>query len=236
MKKNKKVLLITGTSSGLGKDLAKYYIKKKYFVAGCGRTNSNIYSKLYSHTVLDLNNEHDVKKWINLIFNKYKKIDFFINNAAYIPTSYPALLNDADLTEQVFKTNVISQINLINEVGKKMIKRNFGRIINFSSMSVGLLEKGTALYSSSKKTIETYIKIFSKEVAKSNITGNTIAISMYKTKSFKKINKKYIENSKKKISTKRVLQLQEISNVIDFFFKNESNIVTGQTIYLGLVN
>ena len=57
MKKSKKVLLISGSSSGLGKDLAKYYIKKNYFVVGCGRKPSGIFSKSYSHTILDINDE-----------------------------------------------------------------------------------------------------------------------------------------------------------------------------------
>ena len=236
MKKSKKVLLISGSSSGLGKDLAKYYIKKNYFVVGCGRKPSGIFSKSYSHTILDINDEFKARKWINEIFLKHKKIDYFINSAAFIPVSYPSLLNDIKLVERVFKTNVIAQINLINEVGKKMIKKNFGRIINFSSMSVGLLEKGTALYSSSKKSVETYSKIFSKEVIKSNVTCNTIAISMYYSKAFKHINSKIIENSKNQLLIKRTLKLQEISNVIDFFFNKESNVITGQTIYIGLVN
>ena len=45
MRNSKSVLIITGTSSGLGKDLAKYFIKKKYIVCGCSRGKSKIYSQ-----------------------------------------------------------------------------------------------------------------------------------------------------------------------------------------------
>ena len=166
------------------------------------------------------------------MYVKYKKIDYLINNAALIPASFPSILNDKDLITRVFETNVISQISIINEIAIKMVKKKFGRIINLSSMSVGLLEEGTSLYSSSKNSLDTYSKILSKELAKVNITCNTIAPSMYNTKSFRALGETVINSSKKQIQ--RELKLEEITNVIEFLFKKESGVITGQTIYLGL--
>ena len=236
MQKSRRILLITGTSSGLGKDLSKYFLRKNYIVLGCSRTRSKISSKFYKHRILNLNDEREVRKWVEDIHAKYKKIDYLINNAALIPASFPSILNDKELVTRVFETNVISQISVINEVAKKMVKKKFGRIISLSSMSVGLLEEGTSLYSSSKNSLDTYSKILSKELAKANITCNTIAPSMYNTKSFRELGETIINNSKKKLQVQRELKLEEIANVIEFFFKKESAVITGQTIYLGLTN
>jgi 3-oxoacyl-[acyl-carrier protein] reductase len=235
MKNNKSVLIITGTSSGLGKDLAKHFLKKNYTVCGCSRGKSKINKKNYFHSILDIKNEDEVKNWINTIYLKYKKIDFLINNAAIIPASFPVLLNNTDLVNKVFNANVIGPINLMNEVTKKMLKKKFGRIINFSSMAAGLLEEGTSLYSSSKKSLEFYSKIFAKELSKENITCNTIAPSMYDTPSFRELGDKIINNAKKKLQIKRKLKINEISDIIEFLFKKESRIINGQTIYLGLI-
>ena len=234
MQKSRRILLITGTSSGLGKDLSKYFLKKNYIVFGCSRSKSKISSKFYKHRILNLNDEREVRKWVEDIHAKYKKIDYLINNAALIPASYPSILNDKELITRVFETNVISQISIINEVAKKMVKKKYGRIISLSSMSVGLLEEGTSLYSSSKNSLDTYSKILSKELAKANITCNTIAPSMYNTKSFRELGETIINSSKKKLQIKRELKLEEITNVIEFLFKKESAVITGQTIYLGL--
>ena len=234
MKKNKKILLISGTSKGLGTDLSKYFIKKNFAVYGCSRNKLNLNSKLYNHSVFDVNSDVEIRKWVEKIYKKHKRIDYLINNVALIPTSYPSILNNKELVLKVFKTNVVSQINLINEVGKKMIKKKFGRIISFSSMAAGLLEEGTSLYSASKSSIETYSKIVSKELAKANVTCNIIAPSMYNTKSFKKLGEKVIQKSKKKLQIQRELKLQEITSLVDFLFKKESGVITGQTIYLGL--
>ena len=236
MQKSRRILLITGTSSGLGKDLSKYFLRKNYIVLGCSRTKSKISSKFYKHRILNLNDEREVRKWVEDIHAKYKKIDYLINNAALIPASYPSILNDKELITRVFETNVISQISIINEVAKKMVKKRYGRIISLSSMSVGLLEEGTSLYSSSKNSLDTYSKILSKELAKANITCNTIAPSMYNTKSFRELGETIINNSKKKLQVQRELKLEEIANVIEFLFKKESAVITGQTIYLGLTN
>lgn len=236
MQKSRRILLITGTSSGLGKDLSKYFLKKNYIVFGCSRRKSKISSKFYKHRILNLNDETEVKKWVKDVHFKYKKIDYLINNAALIPASFPSILNDKELVTRVFETNVISQISVINEVAKKMVKKKFGRIISLSSMSVGLLEEGTSLYSSSKNSLDTYSKILSKELAKANITCNTIAPSMYNTKSFRELGDTIINNSKKKLQVQRELKLEEIANVIEFLFKKESAVITGQTIYLGLTN
>ena len=236
MQKSRRILLITGTSSGLGKDLSKYFLRKNYIVLGCSRTKSKISSKFYKHRILNLNDEREVRKWVEDIHAKYKKIDYLINNAALIPASYPSILNDKELITRVFETNVISQISVINEVAKKMVKKKFGRIISLSSMSVGLLEEGTSLYSSSKNSLDTYSKILSKELVKANITCNTIAPSMYNTKSFRELGETTINNSKKKLQVQRELKLEEIANVIEFLFKKESAVITGQTIYLGLTN
>ena len=234
MKKNKKILLISGTSKGLGRDLLKYFVKKNFIIFGCSRSNLKFTSKFYNHSVFDINSEIEIRKWVEKIYKKHKRIDCLINNVALIPTSYPSILNNKELVLKVFKTNVVSQINLINEVAKKMVKKKFGRIVSFSSMAAGLLEEGTSLYSASKSSIDTYSKIVSKELAKANVTCNIIAPSMYNTRSFRKLGEKVINNSKKKLQIQRELKLEEITNVIEFLFKKESGVITGQTIYLGL--
>ena len=78
MQKGRRILLITGTSSGLGKDLSKYFLRKNYIVLGCSRGKSKISSKFYKHRVLNLNDETEVKKWVNDVYVKYKKIDYLI--------------------------------------------------------------------------------------------------------------------------------------------------------------
>ena len=234
MDKSRKVLIITGTSRGIGKELVKFFLKKNFTVFGCSRKKNRFKHKNYFHSEVDISNANQVKKWLNEIVNKKKKIDFLINNASLTPASFPVLLNNKDYAEEVMKTNFIGVINVMNEVSKIMIKKKFGRIVNISSMALALLQDGTSLYSSSKSAMETYSKIFAKELSSSNITCNVVAPSMYDTSSFRELGKKVIENAKKKLQFKRLLTINEIGNAINFFFQEESGVITGQSLYLGL--
>ena len=69
-KMNKKVILITGTSKGIGKSLANYYLSKNHIVIGCSRKYSNIKHQNYSHYNLDITDE----KKLNIYLKKQGKI------------------------------------------------------------------------------------------------------------------------------------------------------------------
>jgi|TARA_Y100000389_G_scaffold204731_1_gene259272 3-oxoacyl-[acyl-carrier protein] reductase len=235
----KKVILISGCSNGIGKDLSEYYQKNGFIVVGFGASVKIKSKKNLFYDIVNLNSKNQIKSFINLIIKKYKKIDYFINNAAAAPAAFPALLNNFEFTEKVFKTNVIGQIFLINEISKIMLKNKFGRIINISSMSVALNLEGTSLYSSSKAAVEKYLKILSKEISyknNNNITLNTLRISMYNSKSFRELGKKTISKAKQNLAYKKVLNIYDILNVINPLLKEKNYTLSGQTLNLGLVN
>ena len=52
---------------------------------------------------MDVNNEVEIRQWIEKVYNKYKRIDYLINNVAMIPTSYPAILNNKELVLKFLK-------------------------------------------------------------------------------------------------------------------------------------
>ena len=71
-----KNILITGTSRGIGKDLAKIYLKKGHIVFGCSRKNSNLKHKNYNHKKLNLNNEKNLESWLKNL----KKKKFYLTS------------------------------------------------------------------------------------------------------------------------------------------------------------
>lgn len=101
-------------------------------------------------------------------------------------------------------------------------------------MSSALNEKGTALYSSSKVAIEKYLSILSRELSNTKITCNTIGVTYYNSKSFRALGSSIIVKAQQHTNIKRVLNLKEITNVIKFFIKPNSSVITGQKIYLGM--
>tara|TARA_A100001037_G_scaffold200957_1_gene179704 strand:- start:376 stop:1089 length:714 start_codon:yes stop_codon:yes gene_type:complete len=234
--KSKKVILVTGTNSGVGKCLVKYFSQNKNnIIIGCSRSHDKFKSKNFFHTQVNLQNENEIKQWIKNIITTYGKIDYLINNAAFAPAAFPALLNSYDLIKKTYELNVLGSFTLINEVAKHMIKKKFGRIISFSSMSVELNQEGTSLYSSSKSALIQYSKILAKEIGKVNVTSNIIGLSVYDSKSVEKLGNFIINKAREKLIFKKNLTKEEIIHAVNFFLHKDSKSITGQEIYLGLI-
>ena len=235
----KKVILISGCSSGLGQDLSKYYQKIGHIVVGFGAKTQLKNNNNFFYKNVNLKSKSQINNFLIFVFKKYKKIDYFINNAGLAPAAFPALLNNYEFVEDVTKTNILGQIYLINQITKLMIKKKFGRIINISSMSVSLNLEGTSLYTSSKAAIEKYLKILSKEISYKNnvnITFNTLRVSMYDTKSFRELGEKTIQKAKDSLAYKKVLKINEIINILKPLINDKNKALTGQTINLGLID
>ena len=89
MPKKNKFFLITGTSSGIGKETAKLLLSKKYKVIGISRSNSKIFSKNYYHLPIDISKRENDLKIVNFLKSKKINLDGIVNNAGVnIPNKF----------------------------------------------------------------------------------------------------------------------------------------------------
>ena len=232
--KSKKVILVTGTNSGVGKCLVKYFSQNKNnIIIGCSRSHDKFKSKNFFHTQVNLQNENEIKQWIKNIITTYGKIDYLINNAAFAPAAFPALLNSYDLIKNL-RIKCSGIFYSYKRSCKAHDQKKFGRIISFSSMSVELNQEGTSLYSSSKSALIQYSKILAKEIGKVNVTSNIIGLSVYDSKSVEKLGNFIINKAREKLILKNLTK-EEIIHAVNFFLHKDSKSITGQEIYLGLI-
>lgn len=236
MIKEKPVMLITGTSRGMGLGIAQHFLEKGYIIEGCSRSKAAFEAPDYRHTQLDVSNEPQVTSWVRKIERKYRRIDVVVNNAGISPAAIPALMTSGDVLEDVFRTNVIGTYLVSREAALVMVKRRYGRIINISSMAVGLHEEGTAAYAASKNAIVEFTRIMAKEWASLGITCNIIAPSMIKTKAVEALGEEVISRALNKLTIKRIVTMEEICYLIEFLINPLGGIITGQVIYMGLIS
>lgn len=236
MTKEKSIMLITGTSRGIGLGIAQYFLGKGYMVEGCSRNKATFEAPNYGHTQVDVGNESQVSSWVRKLKRKHGRIDVVINNAGSAPAAIPALMIPGDVLENVLRTNTIGTYLVSREVALVMAKRKYGRIINVSSMAVGLHEEGTAAYSASKNAIVEFTRIMAKELAPLNITCNVIAPSMIKTKAVEALGEEVISRALNKLTIKRTVTMEEICHVLEFLINPLGGIITGQVIYMGLIS
>lgn len=228
-------ILITGTSKGIGKYLAEYFISQGCVVFGCSRGAATVNRKNYYHFSVDITDEDSVVRMVRGIRKNYRKIDVLINNAAVASMNH--ILTTPTLTVQnIMNTNFLGTFILTREVSKLMIRQKSGKIVNFTTIATALKLEGEAIYAASKAAIESFTKVAAKELASFGITVNGIGPTPVKTDLVKAVPKDKIEEILEKQAIKRFATFTDISNIIDFFLKEDSDFVTGQIIYLGGVS
>lgn len=232
---NSLVFVVTGTRKGIGYEIAKYYLDRGNVVYGCSRGESSISHENYFHYSLDVSDEKKVVAMLRECIKSHNKIDVLINNAGIASMNH-LILTSLSSVKNIMTTNFIGTFLFLRETAKCMMRNNSGRIINFSTVAVPLNLEGEAIYASSKAAIETLTKISAKELANYNITINTIGPAPVLTDLIKVIPKTKIDDLIKNQAIKKFAQFEDVINVINFYISKDSNLITGQTIYLGGVN
>lgn len=231
--KIKLVMLITGTSKGVGNYLANYYLDKGFIVIGCSRSECDIINDNYTHIIADLSNEDEILNIFKIVRKNFKRLDFLINNAVVNPTDLNIALVPYKRIEHSFKVNVFAPILFCREALKIMSRNKFGRIINIGSMATKHEVPGTSLYTTTKSALIPFTRILSKEVYSLGITANVLSISAIKTDLSKNVKSSKLNEVLNKNAIKKYGDLSDVSNSIDYLIKEKSNAVTGQVIYLG---
>ena len=172
---------------------------------------------------------------ISTVSRKYQKIDYLINNAGIASMNH-SLLTPLSTVEKIFKTNVFGTFNFCRETAKIMGKKKFGRIINFSSVGVPFRLEGEAIYTASKAAVEMLTKILAKEFSNMNITVNAIGPTPAETDLIKNVPKNKIQDLLERQAINRFSEYEDILNIVEFFIDTKSDMISGQTLYLGGVS
>lgn len=231
---DQQVILITGSSKGIGKYLAAYYSERGFAVVGCSRSpGANAELKNYHHIAADIRVEADVIGMMATIREKFGRLDVAMNNAAINPALSLALMTATSAASDAFNTNVIGTFTVSREAAKLMMRKKFGRIINFSSMAAKHEVSGEAIYSASKAAIHSLTRVMAKELYASGITCNVIAPSALDTDMMSAVQCDALKEVLARGAIPHVGEFADISNTIDWLIRPESKAVTGQIIYMG---
>ncbi len=229
---DKPVMIITGTRKGIGKYLAEYYANKEFQVIGCSRGDVDFELDNYQHFCLDVSDELLVKNMFSDVRREYGRLDILINNAGIASMNH-SFLTPIDTVRKILDTNVIGTFIFSRESSKLMKKNQFGRIINFSTFAVPFKLEGEAIYAASKAAIITLTEILAREYTDFGITVNAVAPPAVQTDLIRGVPKEKMQNLLQRQAIHRYGNPEEVCNVIDFFVKPESKMVTGQIVYLG---
>ncbi len=237
-----KVVLITGSSRGLGFTFAQAFAENGAKVIINGRNRDSLeeakkkmqeFSNIVHTATFDVFDEEAVEREMKIIEKSTGPVDVLINNAG-IQRRAPLeelALND---WEEVLKVNLSGAFIVSKSVAKNMIKQKKGKIINTCSLMSELGRNTTGAYAAAKGGLKMLTKAMSVEWAKHNIQINGIGPGYFATEMTKKLveDEKFDAWIKGRTPAGRWGDPEELCGTALYLASEASNFVNGQIIYV----
>ena len=232
-----KVIIVTGASKGIGREIAKKLAKKGYNVIANYNNSENeaieLKEELNQEKInidifkADVSKREEAKELVEYTIKKYGKIDVLINNAGISQFKEFTKITKKDW-DNMINTNLNSVFYMSQESCKNMIHNKNGCIINISSVW-GLVGASCEVhYSVSKAGIDAMTKSLAKELGPSNIRVNSIAPGIIDTDMNKKLKIEDLNNLKEEIPLGKIGKAQDIAKCVQWLI--EDKYTTGQII------
>lgn len=237
---NRKVVLITGSSRGIGRSTAIKYAKNNYNVV---INYNNSYDKArelgdylvstYGIEVMivkaDISNEVEVKDMVDKVISKFGNIDVLVNNAS-IAIDSDFISKDSNSFNEILNTNLVGTFLVSKEVSKYMKDNKSGIIINVSSTNgIDSMYVESLEYDASKAGVISLTHNLA-EYLKPYVRVNCVCPGWVNTDMNKDLDSSYIEEENKRIMLNRFAEPEEIANVIYFLATDEASYINNSII------
>jgi 3-oxoacyl-(acyl-carrier-protein) reductase len=232
-----RVALVTGGTKGIGKAICMHLAEHGCRVA-CGYGRDVKAAEAYQQECVakgcegqvyqcDVTEPEQIFAMVERVVQDFGKIDILVNNAGVTSDKTVLKMEIADW-QRVLRTNLSGCFYLCKAVLPHMLRYNYGRIINISSV-IGLSGNiGQANYASAKAGLFGFTKTLALETARKGITVNAVAPGFVRTEMTDKIPPEIVEKILDQIPMKRFADPHEISRVVIFLAQEDSSYITGQ--------
>ncbi|KXB08531.1 hypothetical protein AKJ56_01035 [candidate division MSBL1 archaeon SCGC-AAA382N08] len=236
------VAIITGSSSGIGRVIAKRMAEAGANVSIAAR-RLNLLEELAEEIEeeegtkalpikTDMAEPSDIDNLVEETMDEYGKIDILVNNAGVNLAGGDPLEQSRESTMKEVKINFTGLYILSQEVAKKMLEREYGRIINISSIAADVGIPGMTVYGGTKKGVRGLTQALAIHLARHGINVNSISPGLTKVKRIEKVIKEKGDEifDLERIPKERLARPEEIADTAVFLSSELSEYITGVNI------
>lgn len=238
-----KVAIVTGAGRGIGRSIALGFAKAGAKVVVCARTEQELVSLkreieenggICKYVTCDVRDASQIQHVIDFTLERFGQIDILINNAG-MTKKIPALELSLEDFNEVISVNLTGVFAFAQAVGRHMVERKSGVIINVSSVASELGLTGSVAYAASKGGVNQITKTLALEWAESGVRVNGVAPGYVWTPLVENVAKTRVgfeDRIKERTPLKRLASPEEIVGACIYLASDASSYVTGETIFI----
>jgi 3-oxoacyl-[acyl-carrier protein] reductase len=229
-----KTALVTGASRGIGRAIALELKSKDFSIIGTATSQAGVDALIENGIegyILDLNSPNSIGNFWEQLEADKKNISVLVNNAGITRDNIVLRMSDDEWSD-IMNVHLNGTFQLCKRSLKMMLKNKWGRIINISSASASIGNRGQSNYAAAKAGVEAFTKSLAKEVGKRDITINAVApgfIATDMTEQNDGVNAEYLI---KEIPLGRFGEPEEVAGLVNFLCSEKASYITGQTIHI----
>jgi|TARA_B110000263_G_scaffold250192_1_gene271437 3-oxoacyl-[acyl-carrier protein] reductase len=234
-----KIVLVTGGSRGIGSaicvELAKAGAKVIINYSNSKESANNVLEEIVKNkgeaevVGFDVSNFSLVDEKIKDLIERHGKIDILVNNAGITRDSLFMRMKESQWDE-VFETNTKGVFNCTKSVVRMMLKNQYGKIINITSVVGEMGNPGQVNYSSSKSALIGFTKSLAKELGSKNINVNAISPGFIETEITDVLSDTIKEKYKEIIPLSRFGSPEDVAKAVLFLASDDSSYITGEVL------
>ena len=233
-----RVVIVTGGSRGLGAGIVQSYLDSGDRVATCARSRTDEIDRWANDPELkgrflfeevDLSNRDQTAAFVKAVVTEWEVIDVLVNNAGVARDGILSLASDDDI-DTVIDLNLKGTLQMCRLVGRRMLARGSGSIVNISSI-VGLSGyRGLAVYSSTKAAMDGMTRALARELGSRGITVNSVAPGYLRTEMSHGLDAGQLDQIIRRTPVGRLGEPADIARIVQFLTDPENDYITGQVI------
>ena len=234
-----KTVLVTGSSRGLGREIALSFAQMGANVIVNYNTDKDSAQAVYDQIIkmgsdaqlvkANVSKTEDVDNMFKQITEKYNSLDILINNAAIYKDSVVWKMDDK-IWDDVIQIDLYGVFKCTRNAIKLMREKGYGRIVTMSSVVGQVGGFGVSNYAASKAGVIGFTKSVAKEVAQKNITVNSVVLGYIEAGMLLALPETVQQQILPTIPMKRWGHIDEVTSTILFIASKEAGYITGQTI------